>query len=324
MPKAELPGNPGGSVLYDGKNAVFCTKYLKSVDFPLGERFMMEETIAERMIFLVIASTGKLIFMIVIGLLAFALPIGYAVWLRKKKGADVLPFFVGCLIFVVFALVLEPQLHKVALKAPFIVSNIWVYCLYGGLAAGVFEEVGRYVGMRFLMKKKSRRPVNALMYGAGHGGIEAMILVGLNLISYAVIAMAFQAGASWPVTAMGGESNLNLVLQSVMATSTSMLPVALLERILAITLHVSLSVVVYAGVVRHKVWYLLAAILGHMVVDSAVLAVNTLTGKIWLSELVCAVLVVVITALAIRLYKSLKKEADATAVPTEAEKPTEA
>ena len=35
----------------------------------------------------------------------------------RKKGADILPFFVGCGVFVVFALLLESLVHNLVLKA---------------------------------------------------------------------------------------------------------------------------------------------------------------------------------------------------------------
>lgn len=254
-------------------------------------------------------STTKIVVMLVVGVLAIIIPIVLAIWLRKKKGANVLPFFIGCFIFVLFALILEPMLHNVALASPIITGSPIIYVLYGGLAAGLFEEVGRYVGMRFLMTKKLRRPVNSLMYGAGHGGIEAAILLGANMISYAVIMLALRAGADWP--AAMGEQNLTVVLQGITANTTGMIVLGLLERILAITLHICLSVVVYAGIVRHKFWYLPLAIGIHMLVDSGVLAINLFTGKIWLCEVVCALADVVLVYFVALLYRSLKAEAAA-------------
>ena len=49
--------------------------------------------------------------------------------------------------------------------------------LYGGLMAGVFEETGRYVSFKWFLKKETRIQ-DGLSYGIGHGGIEAMLIVG--------------------------------------------------------------------------------------------------------------------------------------------------
>ena len=62
-------------------------------------------------------------------------------------------------------------------------GNIWLYALYGGLMAGLFEETGRYLAFSFALKKYRAKNVNALMYGAGHGGFEAIVIVGLTMIN---------------------------------------------------------------------------------------------------------------------------------------------
>ena len=49
-------------------------------------------------------------------------------------------------------------------------GNIWFYALYGGIAAGVFEETGRFTAMKFWMKKSLSKE-SSFMYGVGHGGI---------------------------------------------------------------------------------------------------------------------------------------------------------
>jgi uncharacterized membrane protein YhfC len=46
-----------------------------------------------------------------------------------------------------------------------------------GLSAGVFEEVARYLVYRFRLKAgRDRSWTSALMFGAGHGGIESIII----------------------------------------------------------------------------------------------------------------------------------------------------
>lgn len=49
-------------------------------------------------------------------------------------------FFIGAATFIVFALILEQILHIVVIKATgtALTGNIWLYALYGGLAAGIF------------------------------------------------------------------------------------------------------------------------------------------------------------------------------------------
>ena len=56
---------------------------------------------------------------------------------------------------------------------------IKLYALYGGLAAGLFEETGRLLAFRFILKPHTAR-ITALSYGIGHGGIEAFWVMGLS------------------------------------------------------------------------------------------------------------------------------------------------
>ena len=96
--------------------------------------------------------------------------------------ARLLPALAGALVFIVFAQGLEGALHYLALYREHAFSraigaNPWLYMLYGALAAGVFEETGRYVAFRRLIGRK-RYPERdaAVTYGVGHGGIESILL----------------------------------------------------------------------------------------------------------------------------------------------------
>lgn len=64
---------------------------------------------------------------------------------------------------------------------------------YAALAAGLFEETGRLVAMKFFMKKNLDKG-NALMYGVGHGGVEAILLVGLTYVNNIVISIMINTG----------------------------------------------------------------------------------------------------------------------------------
>ena len=61
--------------------------------------------------------TLSILFMALAALFAFAAPIVLLIY-YKRKGAEILPFFIGCAVFIVFALILEALAHKLILKAP--------------------------------------------------------------------------------------------------------------------------------------------------------------------------------------------------------------
>ena len=148
--------------------------------------------------------TLSILFMALAALFAFAVPIVLLIY-YKRKGAEILPFFIGCAVFVLFALILEALMHQLVLKVlpvgEKIMGNTLLYALYGGLAAGVFEETGRYLAFRTVLKKRLGNDRNALMYGAGHGGIEAILLLGFAYISNIVMSVLINAGQTDLLTA---------------------------------------------------------------------------------------------------------------------------
>ena len=104
----------------------------------------------------------------------------------KKYNVKVRTILIGTGVFVLFALVLETILHQVVLKGaigPTITGNVWYYALYGGLAAGIFEETGRFLAMKFLLKDEPQGARTAVAYVIGHGGIEMLIIFGVSMVS---------------------------------------------------------------------------------------------------------------------------------------------
>ena len=100
--------------------------------------------------------TLSMVFMAVSILIGFGLPLAMFLYFRLKKKADILPFFVGCAVMLLFALVLEAMVHRVILGSSVggkIQNNVWLYAVYGGLMAGLFEETGRFLAFKTVLKK---------------------------------------------------------------------------------------------------------------------------------------------------------------------------
>lgn len=101
-------------------------------------------------------STLSIVFMVLNMLLGILIPVGLLLFFRKKYQVTVKSFFIGCAVMLVFALILEQIVHFVVLGSEagtMIQNNMWLYALYGSLMAGIFEETGRFLAMRFLLKK---------------------------------------------------------------------------------------------------------------------------------------------------------------------------
>lgn len=238
-------------------------------------------------------------------LVAFALPITLCVFACRKLKAKVSCFFIGCLTFIVFALILEQIFHVVVFSAAgaALTGNIWLYGLYGGLAAAAFEETGRFLAMKLFMKKKLSRE-NALMYGIGHGGIEAILLVGVLYINNMITAIMINTGSF--------ETSLSLLDPSLQETTVQSLSplwttpgyhffIAGIERILALLLQICLSVIIYQAVSGKKRFFLLAFGI-HFLVDFAAVVASNYISILWV-ELITLVLVAATAFFTLRIYK---------------------
>ena len=253
--------------------------------------------------------------------ISIALPVVLLIVVHKKTKARMAMAVIGAATFFLFAMVLEQILHAVVLGVggERITGNIWIYGLYGGLAAGLFEEVGRFVAMRFAMKKQLNLP-NALMYGVGHGGIEAILIVGLASVSNLVTSIMINAGtleASLGALDQATKEATLTQLSALWTTPSYQFFLSGIERIVAVTLHIALSVLVFQAVKlgKKRYWFLAFAI--HVGVDFAtVIAANYL--NLVLVEVMLAVLVAGVVAPTISLCR---KNWDVVGFEVEAEAP---
>ena len=244
----------------------------------------------------------------VIAVLCILIPVGAAlVWRFCLKKGSMRYTFIGA---GMFAIILERLLHQAML--PLVSGNVLLYTLYGALAAGIFEETARYISFRFLMKY-SRSAENAVSYGLGHGGFEAIYIAGITSISVLMMAAEIRSSGTDQMIQNftgGSEAVAEQLRAQLLGFSQMTIPTALIsvfERIVAMALHVSLSVLVMESVmVKGKAWLYPAAIAIHALMDVPALLYQS--GKIPL--LVCEAIMTAFTAVwvfvAIRYYKALR------------------
>ena len=229
-------------------------------------------------------SALSIAFMAISCVIAFAIPIVLLIYFRKKKGADILPFFIGCAVMLVFALLLESAVHRLVLFSDIgktIQNNIWLYALYGGLMAGIFEETGRFLAFKTVLRKKQGKDINALMYGAGHGGFEAAALLGITMIT--------QVEAS---------------IQALITTPSYQFLLGGVERIFAVILQLFLSVLVWFAVKKKGKGYLYPlAILIHFLVDALTVVLSGLGVNMIMIEIVIGILSVLTAFFAKKVWR---------------------
>ena len=233
------------------------------------------------------ASIAGMVFSLVV---SFALPIGLFVYAKKKLGAKTAPFFIGCGVFFVMVLMLEAAIHRVVfqLAGEALTGSVILYAVYGGLMAALFEETGRYIAMRFLVKPMDFP--NAFMYGAGHGGVEAMLLCGVASISNIASAVMINSGTmSAQLATLDAEkaADTAAALSALWTTPSLTFFAGGVERLLAVVLHVSLSILVFQSIRKKSRKDLLNAYLFHFVIDSLAVLLSAV-ASVWVVELVVA------------------------------------
>lgn len=234
------------------------------------------------------------------------------VWKVKKK-CSLLPALAGALTFIIAALVLE-SIPKYFLFADenavsgYILSHSWAYSLIGALLAGVFEECGRYVTMRFFLKKHSARK-DAISYGIGHGGIECVLLIGFGMLSNLMLAFAINNGTIDLLT-NGLPADQAAVYESVVVTLTTAGPGMFLwsiwERFFTLIFHISMSVLVFASVkIKGRIYFFPIAVLLHTAVDLFAAFYQFGSLPLAVTELAIAVFSVGTGVLAYRIYSTI-------------------
>lgn len=195
------------------------------------------------------------------GLAALLAPAWLAAAWRRRTQVPWRVFFYGMLTFLVFQPVLRMS-WQIPLYRWLAHDPRWhlPMLVFAALTAGLFEECGRWVAFRYLLPKRHDAPT-AVMLGLGHGGLEAMLLVGVGFLALGTGYLLAHAGVVVPE---GAQS----LIGSQFAGMTLASPLlALLERASALAAHVGLSLIVLQTFVRGTKRWLAFAIALHFMFD---------------------------------------------------------
>lgn len=247
----------------------------------------------------------SILFMAVSALLSIGIPVGLWFYFHKKYGAGIVPALVGAAAFVVFAMVLEQGMHLLVLRpqadgTTALTDRPILYMLYGCFAAGIFEETARFLSFR-LLRRKYGGIGTALSYGVGHGGIEAVLIGGIAMIANLVYTLTLSDGMSTDLLKYMDQMTLA-------ATPSYLFLISGVERMLALTIHIALSVIVFYSVYEpRKIWLYPAAIALHAAVDApaALAQAYKLTNMLEI-EAVILVMTAALAALAVYTHRKLK------------------
>ncbi|MDR2596726.1 MAG: YhfC family intramembrane metalloprotease [Treponema sp.] len=243
-------------------------------------------------------------------IISIGLPIVFFIFIYKKYNAKFLPMIIGAAAFIIFVLVLEYSIHSIVFKIYPLKEKPFVYILYGILMASIFEETARLISFKIL-KKKYTGIETGLSYGIGHGGTEAVLIAGISMIIAIIFSILINTGNTEAITGkLQGEALIRMEIQlnTIITTAPYIFLISGVERIFAIILQISLSVIVFYSVFRKgKIWLFPAAILLHAVADipAAAMQVNILKNLLFV-ECLIAVLCAAVIIIAYFVHKSLK------------------
>lgn len=211
--------------------------------------------------------SGVIVSLIVSTLICFLIPTISFIYFAKKHKKVPKSFLVGMLIFFVSQMLIRiPILTYVLPNMMWFIkmqTNPYIYGIFLGLTAGIFEEVGRYIAFKYLLKN-NREFDDGISYGIGHGGIEAILLTGVSCLSTLIVCIMINNGT----INTNSSGALSLLYNQCISLTKGTAIIPGIERISAMAIHIGLSMIVLYGVRNRKIIYLFIAILIHTLVNA--------------------------------------------------------
>lgn len=235
----------------------------------------------------------NVISIIIVMILAIAIPVMTFIILRKKLNGKTKSFFVGCGVFLVFALILEQvfklpfYLNEACLN--FFNKNLLISSLFGALLAGLFEEFGRFTAFKTILKKDLNDDFQSFMYGAGHAGMEIIAILFVSMVSNLYYSILINSGNINTLLSNSGGATAHAILlikSQLINTKFYVFYLSIFERLFAFISHISFSVIVWFACKNKKDWfYLPIAIFLHAGLDFVSVILSSMSYPVWLIEL---------------------------------------
>jgi len=184
------------------------------------------------------------------------LPLVLAIYVHKKYGVSYAIFFLGMAFFII-SLIRIPlnSLFSSLIFRYFIGDTAYMLSvLFSSFTAGIFEEGVRVLALGVIIKKRSFE--KGIMYGVGHGGGgESMIFVGfsvlINFLAYKFFPEVIPPGMLGQISDIGWYVPL----------------IGAVERIFAMVIQISLSIIIISAFIRKRYYYILIAVAYHIIID---------------------------------------------------------
>ncbi len=253
----------------------------------------------------------SIVFMGISLVLSLGIPMGGIIYLKVKHKVSLKAFFIGMATFFIAVQILEAPIHNYFLNinkntSEFLLGNPVIYMLYGGLMAGIFEETARLISFKYLIK--DRNDITAVTYGLGHGGIEAILIGGVSSLNAILYSNLINNGGfqSTMEKALVSKDLISTTYDHFVNSSSILWLMPGVERVIAIVIQISLSIIVFYAVKERKYIFFLVAILIHAVIDfPAALYQVGVISNVYVIELITLIAAIV---LAVITFKKLIKK----------------
>ena len=148
------------------------------------------------------------------------------------------------------------------------------------------------------------------MYGAGHGGFEAIMLLGITMINNLTWSILINSGRTDLITdKLSGDAltQAQQAIQALITTPSYQFILGSVERVFAIVLQISFSVLVwFAAKKLSRLILYPAAILLHFIVDAVTAVMSGLGVPAVIIEVVVGVMAVIIAIIAKSVWNKNK------------------
>ncbi len=206
------------------------------------------------------------------GLLMIGLPIALGVFLARRFRLGWRIWWIGAATFVLsqvghipFNWIIGRLFALGYLPAPPKAWQLAFNAVFLGLSAGLFEELARAAIYRW-WADDARTWRKGVQLGAGHGGIEAIILGVLVLNTY-VNALLLSGPDAARLVAPEQMATVQQQLSVYWSAPWAFTLVGAVERIFSMIVHISLSVIVLQAFARRQPAWIVAAVLWHAILD---------------------------------------------------------
>ncbi len=208
--------------------------------------------------------------------ICFILPLTYLVMVERKRTNVLRPYWMGALgFFVAEMMLLLPFLNVLRNNGNWYAdlkdNNLWIYAFFLAAMTAIFENVIRFLVIKFFLKDRNRW-IDAVSMGVGQGLI-AGLMTGVTLVGLLFYYVGFNNGVLGEVANRSGEELAQLETELMRLNVPELLCLGV-EQLCALCMQIGYSVMMYQCVKKNN-WVLLPAVVVWQMIPNVLAAVLT-------------------------------------------------